>query len=268
MVLVSVIIPTKNCENRDLALCFNSIKNQTHPDIEIIVADDHSVDKTKEICEKYAKVFTTKGPTGSQRNFGAKVATGEFIFFVDSDMELPKTMIEECVKLSKDYDAVLMEDEGVAKGFWGKCHSFEKSLHLGDTKVTSPRFINKKKYWEIKGLDESMCFNEDLDLHERMKKNNFKIGHIDLLIKHYEEESLKKIITKYFKTYGSTAGNYLSKNKSNSLKIYLFYHPYLYIKNWRKILKDPIHGFGSIARKIIEYASTGSGLIYYHFKKR
>ena len=159
MDLVSVIIPTKNCEDRNLAMCFNSIKNQSYPNIEIIVVDDHSIDKTREICERYAKVFLAKGPTGSQRNFGAKIAKGDFIFFIDSDMELPNNLVEVCIGKAKNQDAILIEDNGIAKGFWGKCHSFEKELHIGDKVVTSPRFINKTKYWEINGLDESMLFN-------------------------------------------------------------------------------------------------------------
>ena len=54
--LVSVIIPTKN-STRTIEICLQSIKKQSYPKIEITVVDNYSRDKTKEIAQKYAKVY-------------------------------------------------------------------------------------------------------------------------------------------------------------------------------------------------------------------
>ena len=82
--LVSVIITTKNSE-RTLDRCLSTIKNQTYPNIELIVVDNNSTDKTKEIAKKYTKNVFNKGPERSaQRNFGATKARGKFLLIHDS----------------------------------------------------------------------------------------------------------------------------------------------------------------------------------------
>jgi glycosyltransferase involved in cell wall biosynthesis len=69
---VSVIVPTKNSQQY-LARCLASIKKQKHNDIEIIVVDNNSSDKTKAIARKYTNLVFNKGPErSSQRNFGVR----------------------------------------------------------------------------------------------------------------------------------------------------------------------------------------------------
>ena len=61
--LVSVVITTRN-EEKNIENCLQSIKIQTYPQelIEIIVVDNNSTDKTKEITLKYTNLILTKGP--------------------------------------------------------------------------------------------------------------------------------------------------------------------------------------------------------------
>jgi len=54
--LVSVIVPTKNSADT-IETCLKSIKNQTYPDIEIIVVDNYSEDRTADIAREYGKVL-------------------------------------------------------------------------------------------------------------------------------------------------------------------------------------------------------------------
>lgn len=87
----SFIIPIYNVE-KYLYQCIDSIINQSYKNFEIILVNDGSTDCSKEICEKYKKqykniILINKKNNGqaSARNDGIKVATGEFIVFVDSD---------------------------------------------------------------------------------------------------------------------------------------------------------------------------------------
>lgn len=89
--LVSVIVPVYNVE-KYLNRCVESIRNQTYSDLEIILVDDGSPDKSGEICEEFKKsdnrikvVHKENGGLGFARNSGLKVATGRFVTFVDSD---------------------------------------------------------------------------------------------------------------------------------------------------------------------------------------
>jgi len=274
--MITVIIPTYNVE-KIIERCLVSIKNQTYPEIEILVIDDSSTDNTEKIVRKYANYrkyicpkeealkkkglpFTRKDKRTAQRNYGAKLAKGTYLLFIDSDMELPRDLIKECMDKIGNNDAILIDDEGISTTFWSKCHDFEKDLHKGDEEVTSPRFIKKSVFLSFNGLDENLTFNEDIDLHQRMRKNNCKIIHTNTRIKHYESDSLKKIIQTYYK-YGKTANKYFKKNPKHSIKLYILYHPMLYIKHIDLVLKNPIYGFGSILRKIIEYSASFAGVI-------
>lgn len=89
--LISVIVPIYNVEEY-LSRCIESIINQTYKNLEIILVDDGSQDNCPKICDDYAsrdnriKVIHKKnGGLSEARNVGMKVATGEYISFVDSD---------------------------------------------------------------------------------------------------------------------------------------------------------------------------------------
>lgn len=88
---VSVIVPAYNVENY-IEKCLDSLVNQTLQDIEIIVIDDGSIDRTLEKIKRYAdkdsriKVINqTNQKQGAARNRGIEIAKGEYIGFVDSD---------------------------------------------------------------------------------------------------------------------------------------------------------------------------------------
>lgn len=103
MAKVSVIVPVYNTE-KYLQKCLDSILRQTQKDIEIILVDDCSTDKSFDIISAYQereprtiKVLQTEKNSGpaTARNLGLEIATGEYIGFVDSDDFITPTMYEE-----------------------------------------------------------------------------------------------------------------------------------------------------------------------------
>ncbi|MFH0875157.1 MAG: glycosyltransferase family 2 protein [archaeon] len=84
--LISVIIPAYN-EEKYIAECLNSLKNQQFKDFEIIVVDNNSKDSTPQIAKKYTKnVFLCKKQgISSARNYGAIKAKGKILCFIDAD---------------------------------------------------------------------------------------------------------------------------------------------------------------------------------------
>jgi glycosyltransferase involved in cell wall biosynthesis len=86
--LISVIMPCYNAEPY-LREAVDSVLNQTHPNIELIVVDDGSTDRSRDILAEYGKRIkvlhqANQGPYPA-RNFGASHATGAFIAFLDAD---------------------------------------------------------------------------------------------------------------------------------------------------------------------------------------
>ena len=111
-ILVSVIIPAYNAEEY-MGSCLDSIISQTHQKIEIIVINDGSSDRTKEIAERYAEkdarirvISTENGGVSRARNIGLDNSTGEFFTFVDADDGLfenaVECMLEKIVELNAD----------------------------------------------------------------------------------------------------------------------------------------------------------------------
>ncbi len=108
--LISIIIPAYNIE-KYIERCINSILNQTYKNLEIIIIDDGSKDKTSKICDIIAKsekrihVYHNKNHGVSySRNYGIKKATGEYIAFIDGDDTIEKTYIEELYNKITNYN--------------------------------------------------------------------------------------------------------------------------------------------------------------------
>ena len=90
-VLISVVIPVYNVE-KYLNECLDSVVNQTHRNIEIILVDDGSTDTSGSICDEYREtdprvivIHQSNGGLGHARNIGINQATGKYIIFLDSD---------------------------------------------------------------------------------------------------------------------------------------------------------------------------------------
>jgi glycosyltransferase involved in cell wall biosynthesis len=90
--LISVILPTYN-RMHTLSRAIKSILTQTYSNIELIIVDDASEDKTSELISSikdkrliYIRLSENKGPAGA-RNVGLNLTKGEYITFLDSDDE-------------------------------------------------------------------------------------------------------------------------------------------------------------------------------------
>ncbi|MFH0855133.1 MAG: glycosyltransferase family 2 protein [Candidatus Omnitrophota bacterium] len=89
--LVSVIVPVYNSE-QFLCRCLDSVIGQEYRNIEVVLVNDGSTDKSAELCECYARrdkrvklIHSKNNGPAQARNIGIENAVGDFIFFVDSD---------------------------------------------------------------------------------------------------------------------------------------------------------------------------------------
>lgn len=109
--LISVIVPCYNAQEY-LIQCVESIRNQTYSNLEIILVDDGSTDKTPEMCDELArrdervKVFHKHNEGVSQaRNTGLAVALGEYVMFIDSDDWIDLETCERALCAAKSVNA-------------------------------------------------------------------------------------------------------------------------------------------------------------------
>lgn len=112
--LVSIIVPIYKVEEY-LPACVESILNQTHRALQIILVDDGSPDRCGELCDGYGRldpritvIHKENGGLSDARNAGMAIATGEFLMFVDSDDLLPADAVEVLLRLALEKDAPLV----------------------------------------------------------------------------------------------------------------------------------------------------------------
>ena len=108
---ISIVVPMYGVE-KYLEKCIDSLIHQTLKDIEIILVDDGSPDKSGEIAERYARkdsrirvIHQKNAGLGPARNTGIEVATGEYIGFVDSDDWTNENMFEHLYNFALNSNA-------------------------------------------------------------------------------------------------------------------------------------------------------------------
>lgn len=112
---VSVVVPIYKVE-KYLEKCVDSILNQTYKDLEIILVNDGSPDKSGKIAEQFAMkdsriivVHKENGGLSEARNVGMQYVSGDFTIFVDSDDWLDQMMVEKLVKVCANYQADVVQ---------------------------------------------------------------------------------------------------------------------------------------------------------------
>ena len=148
--LISVIVPVYNVE-KYIKRCIDSIIQQEYRNLEIILVDDGSTDKSGIICDEYKKrdkricvVHKENGGLSSARNIGIDLAKGNYIAFVDSDdyisvamySVLMKNIIEEKADISIINYQIVSEWEEIGQKVIGK----------SKRKVMSGREACKERY--------------------------------------------------------------------------------------------------------------------------
>lgn len=154
---ISVIVPIYNSE-KYLNRCLDSLVNQTYKDIEIILVDDGSTDKSLQICMEYKDkdsriivIHKCNGGLSSARNIAIDSAKGDYITFVDSDDFVSLHYIEILYELAVHYDADITMTHFVR----GCEDKFEfKKVKGKVSKYTNIEFIEKRL---IKGDSQSAC---------------------------------------------------------------------------------------------------------------
>jgi len=271
--LVSIVIPTYNSE-RTLPLCLESIKRQTYKNIEVIVVDNYSTDRTIEIVKRYgARVIQIRGERAKAKNIGLRLARGKYILFIDSDMELTPRVIEKCVKLAESNPriaGIIIPERSVGNNYWAKVRDFERSFYAG-TPIESPRFFRKDLALKAGGFDEDIIFYEEATLPHKIGKLGYVIrARINSHVLHYEEgfSLVKWLKKKYY--YGKTARIYINKykhlyNEYVKKQFDPIYRFKLFLSN-KKFWKEPRLAVGVIMLKTLEYFASGLGYITVRLK--
>lgn len=180
---VTIVIPVYN-EEKLVDKAIQSLLDQSYKNIEIIVIDDGSTDKTVEKVKQFPQVRLIQqehSGTGKAWNSGAKLATGKIMVLFAGDMQAPEDFIEklsrpiingECIGTLHDIEYILNADN-----IWARCWSSRWGLHNGKyvsfvSKTPSgwaPNFeaILIDKYLALGGFDPRKGYADDQSLGEK-----------------------------------------------------------------------------------------------------
>lgn len=147
MVKVSVIISFYNSEEY-VEKCLKSVMNQTLKDLEIIVIDDGSTDKTRQIIQRIAKndfrvTCITKRNEGlaSSRKQGMALAKGKYITFVDGDDYIHKDMYRKMYEKAIKEDLDIVQCNIIPTGDWDAWKEAEHSRKYSESVMTGEEFL-------------------------------------------------------------------------------------------------------------------------------
>jgi glycosyltransferase involved in cell wall biosynthesis len=256
--LVSIVIPTKD-SGSTLHSCLESIMRQTYDHLEILIVDKTSTDDTVSIADSFkARIFSMDVERTTAKNFALRKANGTFILFLDSDMVLEPTVIEQCVDTMQapDVGGIVIPEKSTGLGFWVKVRDFERSFYYG-TKVESARFFRTNQVIEVGGFDEEVVMYEESTLPQRIERIGLNTAvRISAFIIHDEGNFKLKNWLRKKRYYSQTGKIYTQKYQSYSQQqLGLSYRAGIYVrnKNWITLMKHPILSIGLVILKSLEF---------------
>lgn len=211
---LSVVVPTRNSA-RALEGCLRSVRDQTHPDVELIVVDNGSTDKTRSIAETHADRVLDRGPERSaQRNHGWMVSRGELVLFLDSDQVLTPGLAAEAVdafRADPGLGALVIPEHAFGDGFLAGARALEKRLYLGDGTVEAARVFRRSALESCGGYDETLTGAEDWELPDRVEASGHRVGRTRATVWH--DEGRVKLRTAFAKKryYAAGVHSYLTR---------------------------------------------------------
>ncbi len=261
---VSIIIPTYNSA-KTLRYTLESIDSQTYSNIEVLLIDNYSSDETPQLAKEYnARLILLRGERTRAKNYGARIASGEYVLFIDSDMVLEPKVVEECVYVAESDSriaGVIIPEKTIGDSVWSKIRAYERRFYE-NTIIESPRFFRRDLVLKVSGFDEDIIFYEESTLPYKLEKLGYNVrARISSYILHYEYDFslIKWLKKKYY--YGKTIRAYKDKYQSyykrqagvmSRLKIFLLN---------KDFYSKPHLALGVLLLKSLEYVAMTLGYI-------
>ena len=210
--LISVIVPIYNSEVQ-LSRCIDSLIGQTYKNLEIILVDDGSKDSSWHICQEYEKkdervkaFHKHNGGVSSARNFGMKLAVGEYIGFLDSDDYVAPELYSDLVDILNSNDNI----DGIKYQLRGEIGN--KFVEPSPSNHPGPVSLDNKLFAMQLILDQefasAVCFLFKKSIINHSFNENINIAEDYLFLMHFIMHARKVYITNtpyYYYTYNENS---------------------------------------------------------------
>jgi glycosyltransferase involved in cell wall biosynthesis len=251
--MITAVIPTRNSANT-IGKCIESIQNsEDHDNVDILVVDNASIDETRSIAQRLGATVMSGGPERSaQRNIGALSSSGDYLLFIDSDMEFTPSVLRECNRaICEGVDAAIISEITVGSGYWANVRKLERASYFGDSLHEAARFFRKNAFLKMGGYDVNLTGLEDFDLQARIERVGLKLAHLRAPILHHEETfNLRDHLAKKY-YYASKSRTYLRRYPKRSIAQF-FPLRHTYLKRGSPVAHVPSAFVGLIFLKVAE----------------
>ncbi len=228
----SIIIPTYNSE-KTIEQCLQSvIKIYDKNEIEVIICDNLSNDRTLELVKKFPfKLIENKKKQSASytRNLGAKNASYDNLIFLDSDCIIPENLIFLIESTPNFLDSKCIggnfSKENIYNNFFSQYKTsythFKFKYIEKDVLNSCIMFIKKKYFFEVGMFDENLKLLEDDDFSIRFKNKGYSILYNkNLEVHHYKEFNLISLMKNDFLKTKQLVEIFLNNVKNNKIKNY------------------------------------------------
>ncbi|HYT25380.1 MAG TPA: glycosyltransferase [Actinomycetota bacterium] len=258
--LVSVVVPTRD-SGRTIEACLRSVRSQTHPAVELIVVDNSSSDGTWPAALRLADAALRAGPERSaQRNAGIARAAGDWVLWIDSDMELAPDVVERSLAAAREAGAtgVFIPEASTGSGFWARCRALERRCYTGEPLVEAPRLVRTDYLRRTGGFAVWLAGTEDAELRNRMLADGARLAGADTRIVHDEGRlSLAAVLRKRF-YYGKGLPAY-RRAHPGAVSAQAGATARAIWRHRRLFAADPVHAGGLAVLRACEAAAWAAG---------
>lgn len=246
---LTVVIPTKN-EEPNIGACLDSFVD-FYNDVDLIVVDNLSTDRTRDIAaEKHATVLIQGPERSAQRNRGWKEGVGDWVLFLDADMILPRETVVEILDVIRKNpptaDAYWIPEVRTGDGLRVKARNFERSFYDG-TAIDALRLFKRSVLKKTGGYDEKLIAGpEDWDLDIRVLETGAKCAVLKNHLLHNEKQlTLKRVLekkayyTKSMAAYRAKWPDHPALKKQFGFG-YRYFGVFVEHGKWKRLLRHPL----------------------------
>lgn len=220
---VSIIVPVYNAQ-KYIEKCINSIVKQTYTNLEILLIDDGSKDKSAQICDLFAtkdkriKVFHIQNQgVSNARNIGLKNMTGEYVFFIDSDDFLDSDAIEILIQNLEHAEITKLGYKYIEQNEVKRCVSFNKIINCDD-------YIKEILFGNAGGHCWGYLINKSTIRNIFFDENTSCMEDTIFIIKCIKNVEFIKLVDSSFYNYVFNSDSITSSNKNIKLKIMNYFY--------------------------------------------
>lgn len=274
-VLVSIIIPVYNVEQY-LTECVNSVLDQSYRNLEILLIDDGSTDGSGDLCDSLEKrdvrirvIHKPNGGLSDARNVGIEYASGEYLYFLDSDDVIAKRSIEILLKICLEGKSELAltgmkmfrTSNGYEEIYGGTIEYLSTEQVIGRMLVhngyghEAPGKLYHRKLWENYRFPKGKLYEDYATIYKVAgEAKRAGIYSVPLYYYRMRDGSIMRTSIKeknlMLLDISDEVTEYISKKYPSLSKVAVYLQTVTYLKLMKSILDSGFNAFGNAQRRI------------------